>query len=309
MIKDIQEEGKICIPCLITRCDKAKTVKGTPYLSLTLEDSSGVLDAKFWNLTEEQVDSYTVGMIVQATGDIIIHKNAIQLKVRTLKALEDEKITDYVRQAPMSVKDMKEEINSILNQVEDTDLQILTQTILENVGEDYYSYSAAKKNHHNYIGGLAYHSLSMMRLSLKICELYPYLDTDLLICACLLHDIGKIEEFSSPVLPEYTAKGNLIGHISIFSSYLDRISYELEIQDKESVLLLKHMILSHHGKMEFGSPVVPMIPEAEVLATVDNLDSRLFMMKQSIDVTKPGEFGPRLFALENRMVYHRKDKK
>ena len=69
------------------------------------------------------------------------------------------------------------------------------------------------------------------------------------------------------------------------------------------------MILSHHGKMEFGSPVVPMIPEAEVLATVDNLDSRLFMMKQSIDVTKPGEFGPRLFALENRMVYHRKDKK
>ena len=76
MIKDIQEEGKICIPCLITRCDKAKTVKGTPYLSLTLEDSSGVLDAKFWNLTEEQVDSYTVGMIVQATGDIIIHKNA-----------------------------------------------------------------------------------------------------------------------------------------------------------------------------------------------------------------------------------------
>ena len=100
MIKDIQEEGKICIPCLITRCDKAKTVKGTPYLSLTLEDSSGVLDAKFWNLTEEQVDSYTVGMIVQATGDIIIHKNAIQLKVRTLKVLEDEKITDYVRQEP-----------------------------------------------------------------------------------------------------------------------------------------------------------------------------------------------------------------
>ncbi|MDD7282168.1 3'-5' exoribonuclease YhaM family protein [Floccifex sp.] len=307
MIKDIVAEGKVSLPCLISRCDKAKTVKGTPYLSLTLEDASGVLDAKFWNLTDEQVESYKVGMIVQAVGDIIIHKNAIQLKVRTLKELENEKITDYVRQAPMSVEQMKEEIDGYVSQIKNEDLFLITQTILENVEDEYYSYSAAKKNHHNYVGGLAFHSLSMVRLSLRICELYPYLDADLLISACLLHDIGKIEEFSSPVLPEYTAKGNLIGHISIFASYLDRISYELGLQDKESILLLKHMILSHHGKNEYGSPVLPMIPEAEVLSMVDNLDSRLFMMKQSIDATQPGEFGPRIFALENRMIYHRKD--
>ncbi|MGM9947842.1 3'-5' exoribonuclease YhaM family protein [Floccifex sp.] len=307
MIKDIKEEGKISLPCLISRCDKAKTVKGTPYLSLSLEDSTGILDAKFWNLTDEQVESYHVGMIVQATGDVILHKNAIQLKVRTLKELPEEKITDYVRQAPMKADEMKKEIEFYINEVKNQDLAILTQTILDEVQEDYYSYPAAKKNHHNYVGGLAYHSLSMVRLSLKICELYPFLDVDLLICACILHDVGKIEEFSSPVLPEYTAQGNLLGHISILAMKVDRVCHELNLQDQESILLLKHMILSHHGKMEFGSPVVPMTPEAEVLSTVDNLDSRLYMMKESIDICQSGEFGPRIFALENRMVYRRKD--
>ena len=308
MIKDIQEEGKICVPCLISKCDKGKTVKGTPYLSLTLEDASGILDAKFWNLTDEQIDLYQVGMVVEAAGDIIIHKNALQLRVRNLKVIEDADMTLYVRQAPMTREEMKNEIQSYISDVKDEDLSLITQTILEQCGEDFYKYTAATKNHHNYVGGLAHHSISMVRACLSITTLYPWLDKDLLVCACILHDIGKIDELSSPILPEYTNEGNLIGHISLMASRIDRVAHELNIEKSESVLLLKHMILSHHGKMEFGSPVLPMIPEAEVLSTIDNLDSRLFMMKQSIDVTQPGEFGPRIFALENRMVYHRKDK-
>jgi 3'-5' exoribonuclease len=121
-----------------------------------------------------------------------------------------------------------------------------------------------------------------------------------------MHDIGKIEELSSPVLPEYTAAGNLLGHISMMNTMIDRVAHELSVQDSESIMLLKHMVLSHHGKMEYGSPVLPMTPEAEVLATIDNLDARLFMMKDSLDQTLPGAFGPRVFALENRMIYKRK---
>lgn len=309
MIKDIIEEGKVEVPCLITKCDKGKTTKGTPYLSLTLEDSSGVLDAKFWNLTDEQVEFYKVGMIVEASGDMILHKNAFQLRVRTLKVLEDREMTEFVRQAPMTKQEMKAEIESYLSKVEDESLFLITQTILEEKEKEYYSYSAATKNHHNFVGGLAYHSLCMLRLAMAICELYPWLDKDLIICGALLHDVGKIDELSSPVLPEYTVVGNLIGHISLMGNYIDRVSYRLNIQDEESILLLKHMVLSHHGKTEFGSPVLPMTPEAEVLSTIDNLDSRMFMMKQSIDTTQPGEFGPRVFALENRMIYRRKDKK
>ena len=309
MIIDIKEEGKIELPCLITRCDKGKTTKGTPYLALTLEDSSGILDAKFWNLTDEQVDAYHVGMVVEATGDIIIHKNALQLRVRTLKEIADGDLTQFVRQAPMSKKEMKDEVEKYLVQVEDSSLFLITQTILEEKEKEYYSYSAATKNHHNFVGGLAYHSLSMLKMAMKVCELYPWLDKDLIICGTLLHDVGKIEELSSPVLPEYTVEGNLIGHISLMGNYIDRISHQLKIENEESILLLKHMILSHHGKTDFGSPVVPMIPEAEVLSTIDNLDARLYMMKQSIDATQPGEFGPRVFALENRMIYRRKGKK
>ena len=309
MIKDIHEEGKVELPCLITKCDKGKTTKGTPYLSLTLEDSTGVLDAKFWNLTDAQVEMYASGMVVEATGDIIIHKNAIQLRVRTLKELKDQDITQFVRQAPMTKQEMMEEVERYLSMVQDESLFLITQTILDEKEKEYYSYSAATKNHHNFVGGLAYHSLSMLKMALSVCELYPWLDQDLIICGTLLHDVGKIKELSSPVLPEYTTEGNLIGHISLMGNYIDRVSYQLHLENEESILLLKHMILSHHGKTDFGSPVVPMIPEAEVLATIDNLDARMYMMKQSIDATQPGEFGPRVFALENRMIYRRKEKK
>ena len=156
------------------------------------------------------------------------------------------------------------------------------------------------------MGGLAYHSISMARIALDICRQYTFLDKGLLIAGILMHDVGKIDELSGPVLPEYTNEGNLLGHISIMNNRLDRVAEKLGVNDKECVLLLKHMVLAHHGKMEFGSPVLPMIPEAEVLTLLDNLDARMYMMKQSLDTTQPGHFGPRVFALEGRMIYHRK---
>ena len=306
MIKDIQEPGKVTVKCLISKCDKGKTNKGTPYLSLILEDSTGILDSKFWNLTEEQAEKYHVGMVVEATGDVILYRNALQFRIQKMVECEEEEMTDYVRSAPMTKAQMKEEIGALLDSLENTTLFSVTSTILEEHDKAFYQYPAATRNHHNFIGGLAYHSLSMARLAVKVCELYPYLDRDLLICGALLHDIGKIEELSDPVLPEYTAQGNLLGHISMMHCTLDEAARRYHVENEEEILLLKHMILSHHGKQEFGSPVSPMIPEAEVLSTIDDLDARLYMMKQSIDATEPGKFGPRVFALEGRMIYRRK---
>ena len=306
MIKDYTTEGKVEVTGLITKCDKGKTLKGTPYLSIILEDSSGALDCKFWNLTDEQTEMYTNGMIVDVCGDIIIHRNAIQLRIRTMKENKEANMVDYVRRSVMPREEMEKEVEGYMSTIEDEALFAITQTILDDVKESFYTYTAATKNHHNFVGGLAQHSIYMTRVALKIQELYPWLNRDLLICGCLLHDIGKIEELSSPVLPEYTNEGNLIGHISLMGNRVDRTAFQLGIDKEESVLLLKHMILSHHGKTEFGSPVLPMIPEAEILSIVDNMDARLFMMKASIDATQPGSFGPRIFALENRMFYKRK---
>lgn len=306
MIKDIVKEGPITLECLIARCERGKTAKNTPYLSLALEDSSGTLDAKFWNLTEEMIAQYTTGMVVEAHGDILFHRNAKQLRVRKLIPLEGKNVNDYVQNAPMSKTEMEEEIMEVVLAMKNEMLQKVVLRILDQKQEEFYSYPAATKNHHNFVGGLAYHTLCMLRMAKHVVSEYTWLDADLLYAGVLLHDVGKTVELSQPVLPEYTMEGNLLGHISIMASYIDQKAREEGIQDEECVTLLKHMILSHHGKMEFGSPVLPMIPEAEVLNLLDNLDSRLYMMKQSLEQTKPGQFGPRVFALENRMIYRKK---
>ena len=306
MIKDIVKEGPITLECLIARCERGKTAKNTPYLSLALEDSSGMLDAKFWNLTEEMIAQYTTGMVVEAHGDILFHRNAKQLRVRKLIPLEGKNVNDYVQNAPMSKTEMEEEIMEVVLAMKNEMLQKVVLRILDQKQEEFYSYPAATKNHHNFVGGLAYHTLCMLHMAKHVVSEYTWLDADLLYAGVLLHDVGKTVELSQPVLPEYTMEGNLLGHISIMASYIDQKAREEGIQDEECVTLLKHMILSHHGKMEFGSPVLPMIPEAEVLNLLDNLDSRLYMMKQSLEQTKPGQFGPRVFALENRMIYRKK---
>ncbi|MBM6765465.1 HD domain-containing protein [Faecalicoccus pleomorphus] len=306
MIKDIVKEGPITLECLIARCERGKTAKNTPYLSLALEDSSGTLDAKFWNLTEEMIAQYTTGMVVEAHGDILFHRNAKQLRVRKLIPLEGKNVNDYVQNAPMSKTEMEEEIMEVVLAMKNEMLQKIVLRILDQKQEEFYSYPAATKNHHNFVGGLAYHTLCMLHMAKHVVSEYTWLDADLLYAGVLLHDVGKTVELSQPVLPEYTMEGNLLGHISIMASYIDQIAREEGIQDEECVTLLKHTILSHHGKMEFGSPVLPMIPEAEVLNLLDNLDSRLYMMKQSLEQTKPGQFGPRVFALENRMIYRKK---
>lgn len=305
-INEITQEQKVNIKCLISKCDKGKTVKDTPYLSLILEDATGVLDAKFWNLTNEQIEQYKAGQIVEVFGDSIIHRNAVQLRVRKMVVLEGEDISDYVRLAPMSRTEMEEEVKTLMNEITDSNLYCVVEEVLEETKDLFYTYPAATRNHHNFVGGLAYHSISMARVGLDICRQYPFLDKGLLIAGILMHDVGKIDELSGPVLPEYTNEGNLLGHISIMNNRLDRVAEKLGVNDKECVLLLKHMVLAHHGKMEFGSPVLPMIPEAEVLTLLDNLDARMYMMKQSLDTTQPGNFGPRVFALEGRMIYHRK---
>lgn len=306
-INEITQEQKVDLKGLISKCEKGKTAKDTPYLSLILEDQTGVLDAKFWNLTNEQIEQYKVGQVVHVQGDSIIHRNAVQLRVRKMIVLESEDISNYVRQAPMSREEMEDEVKFLMEEIKDSDLYCVCEQILEETKDLFFTYPAATRNHHNFVGGLAYHSISMARMGLHICEQYSWLDKGLLIAGILMHDIGKIDELSSPVLPEYTNEGNLLGHISIMNNRIDRVAEKLGVNQKESILLLKHMVLSHHGKMEFGSPVLPMIPEAEVLTILDNLDARMYMMKQSLDTTQPGHFGPRVFALEGRMIYHRKE--
>lgn len=305
MIEDLKEEGKVVLTCLITKADIGRTPKNAPYLSLWLEDSTGVLDAKYWNLNEEQAKLYKPGMIVEVVGDLMRYRNAWQLRVRSIEEVEGGDPTEYVRSAPLTRQEMETQINALIEDMKNPTIKEVTQELLELKKQDYYTYPAAVRNHHNFPGGLAWHSLSMAKLAKEVLGQYPWLDYDLLIAGTILHDIAKTEEYSRAILPEYTPVGNLLGHISIGTALLDRVAVALDVENSEEVMLLKHMVLSHHGKHEFGSPVLPMIPEAEVLTLLDNLDSRLFMIHQMLETVEPGCFGPRNFALDNRMFYRK----
>lgn len=304
MIQDLQQEGKVTLPCLITKADTGRTAKNAPYISLILEDASGILDAKFWNVTEEETKRWKSGMVVEASGDLIRYRNAWQLRVRGLKQIEGNPV-DYVRNAPVPREQMKQEINALIADMTNPVIKDVVSELIGMVETDYYTYPAAVRNHHNFPGGLAWHSLSMARLAKSVLAQYDWLDYDLLIGGVLIHDVAKTIEYSTAILPEYTVQGNLIGHISMAGNLIDRVAVALDVEDTEEVMLLKHMVLSHHGQHEYGSPVLPMTAEAEVLTLLDNLDSRMFMIHEAIEEIAPGTFGPKHFALDGRMFYRK----
>ena len=147
---------------------------------------------------------------------------------------------------------------------------------------------------------------SMATLADELCKHYPQLDRDLLVSAALIHDVGKTAELSGPVTTEYTLEGKLEGHISLANAWLSEVSEKLGVQEREETVLMHHMILSHHGKMEYGSPVAPMIMEAEALYLIDNMDARLTSLKMALDAIKPGTWTSRMFQFENRQFYKHK---
>ena len=179
----------------------------------------------------------------------------------------------------------------------------MVDTVYQKYEKDFYEYPAATKNHHDFVGGLATHVLGMLRLAVFVARQYPVLNRDLLISGVFLHDLGKLQELSAAIVPSYTTQGRLLGHISMFQAEITKTASQLGIEEKEEVTLVRHMILSHHGVYEYGSPVLPMIPEAEVLHLIDNLDARMNTIEKAMNATDEGAFTPRIFALENRSFY------
>ncbi len=181
-------------------------------------------------------------------------------------------------------------------------IQRITRHLMKKYLDRFLEYPAATKNHHEFVSGLGYHVVSMLDLAKAISELYPSLDRDLLYSGIILHDLGKVIELSGPISTTYTVEGNLLGHITIIVNEIAKAAEELSIQGEE-VVVLQHIVLSHHGKLEWGSPKQPMIKEAEILHIIDNIDAKMNMLDRSLKRVKPGEFSERIFPLDNRSFY------
>ncbi len=292
---------------LIKEITKGVTSKGAPYLSLVLQDKTGTIDAKLWSAKPEQIASFKAGMILQFNGEVLSHNKQLQMRVNECRIIERNSVNliDFVREGDIPRSQLKKEIEEIIHSFENPTLKRLLECVMERYEKDFYAYPAASKLHHDFVGGLATHVWGMLKLAKAVCDCYPLLNRELLYTGVILHDIGKCRELSGPVITEYTTEGKLLGHISIMQAEIDAIAKENGLEGEE-IMLVRHMILSHHGEYEFGSPVLPMIPEAEILHYIDNMDARMNVLVKAYDGIEPGDFTPRIFAMENRSFYKSK---
>lgn len=291
---------------LIKSVSRSVASNGKPYLTLNLQDLSGEIEAKLWDVSREDEELYQPDLIVLVEGDITSYRGRSQLRLRQIRlAIESDPITkaDLVPVAPVPVMEMMDKLTQYMFKMQNSVLQRLTRALVKKHQTAFFDYPAATKNHHEYMSGLAFHVISMLDLADAICKLYPDLDADLLYAGIILHDMGKVIELSGPTATAYTLEGTLLGHITIMVNEVAEAAKSLQLEEAEEVLILKHLILSHHHKGEWGSPKPPMVKEAEVLHMIDNLDAKMNMMTRALDKVQPGEFTDRLFAMDNRSFY------
>lgn len=305
LIKDFKEGMSITTPLLLSNVVKGLTNAGSPYLSMTLMDMTGNIEGKIWDVKEEQANIAVAGRVILVQGEVLKYRNQLQLRIHTIGALTEAEydIKDFITTSSVSKEELKNAIFTRIKLIENKLLKDIVGNLLALYPEDFFEYPAAAKNHHDFVGGLATHVLGMVKLADAVCDLYPNLDRDLLISGVFLHDYGKLFELSGAVLTEYTLAGKLLGHISIVQTKIEDMAKQLGYQDEEYVILLRHLVLAHHGALEYGSPVLPQVAEAEILYMIDNLDARINMLEKALNNTEAGTNTARIFSLENRSFY------
>lgn len=295
--------------CLIKSVEKKLTAKGIPYLDLVLADNGGEIGAKLWDYKESPSNTFVKFDFVKVRGSYVPFNDTTQFRVERIRKVmpqDDVQIEDYVPSSCFSGEDMLAEIIKIADGFSDEHLKKLVFAVIEEYREKLVYWPAAKNLHHAVRGGLLMHTLSILRLAQSVCSLYGFVNYDLLCTGAILHDIAKIEELEvseTGIASEYTVKGNLLGHLVMGAVIVDRIGRENGIDD-ETLMLVEHMLISHHGTPEFGAAKPPMFIEAELLSELDLLDARLYEMNHAVSAVAEGEFTPRQWALDNRNLFN-----
>ena len=307
-VKDFKEGDHLETKLLVSNLTKGVTNSGAPYLSLVLQDNTKSIESKLWDVKPEVEKILQTGKVYDFTLEINMYRNTLQAKVVNVLPVNESEVNmaDFVTSSPVPVNELRDQISSAVNTIKNENIAKIVTAMLKFYDKDVFEYPAASKIHHNFIGGLATHTSGMLKLADAVCTFYPNIDRDYLIAGVILHDLGKIEELTSPIVTEYSIKGKLIGHISIIDARLLEAGKELKLDESEELTILRHMVLSHHGELEFGSPIRPETLEAEVLSYIDNLDAKVNIITKALDEINVGEFTQKLFALENRTFYKHK---
>lgn len=272
----------------------ALTKAGKSYEALTLQDKTGMLDAKIWDPGSQGIDDFDKLDYINVVGDITSFQGSLQLNVkRVRKATEGEyEPKDYLPVSERDVEEMYTELTTYVTKMQNPYLKKLVSSFFledEKFAKDFKFHSAAKSVHHGFVGGLLEHTLSVTKISAFYADCYSILNRDLLISAAMFHDIGKLDELSTFPENDYTDEGQLLGHIMIGAMKIAERARTIEGFPVKLATELQHCILAHHGELEYGSPKKPAIPEAVALSFADNVDAKMETMKEALANVPEGD--------------------
>lgn len=305
----INKTGTVEGFCLIKTVERKLTSRGVPFLDMTLTDSDGEVGAKLWDYKEELHGEFVPNDLVKVRGTMTPFNDTQQLRIERIRRVSDEdgvRIEDFVPSAGFSGEAMFDELIAVADAFSDEELKLLVKTLLNEYRDRLIYWPAAFRLHHAIRGGLLYHTLSILRMAQSVAKIYPFIDSDLLFAGVILHDIAKTQEFdvaSTGIASGYTVDGNLVGHLVRGAMAVEKCGRELGLSE-ETLMLVEHMIISHHGEPEFGAAVRPMFLEAEILSELDTLDAKIYEIEQACRGVEPGEFTQRQWALDNRKLYN-----
>jgi 3'-5' exoribonuclease len=307
------EEGRPFDSFFLVLAKQQRTTKtNKPYLNLMLGDKTGQLEGRVWELSDPRISKdVEKGDIVKARGSVSRFDDRLQMKVDQLRkaaSTETDK-TDLLPSTTYDVEDLWRQLLDFVESFTDPDLKLLLTTLLSDpvLAQAYREAPAARQLHHAWLGGLLEHVVSLLKLADRVVPSYPLLHRDLLLTGVVLHDIGKVRELSWEIGFDYTVEGTLLGHIQMGVELVEKTIDSLPGFPPRLKTLVVHMILSHHGKLEFGSPKLPMIPEALVLNFVDDLDAKMQAMasefaKSAREGKAPDEMTGKVWSLDQRQL-------
>lgn len=290
-IKDYREGDRVFDIYLCKHRQSAVTKNGKPYDNVILQDKTGTLDAKVWEPSSAGIAEFDSLDYIEVYGEVTSFQGALQVNVKRIRVCHEGEYdpADYL---PVSSKDIGEMYRKLLKMVDSLENEYVKKLLNAFFREDaqfskaFQKSSAAKAIHHGFVGGLLEHSLSVTMLCDYYCSVYPILKRDLLLAAAMLHDIGKTKEISPFPENDYTDDGQLLGHIVIGSEMISEKIREIPGFPPVLAAEIKHCILAHHGKYEFGSPKIPALIEALALNYADDTDAKIQTFSEILNGTQ-----------------------
>lgn len=308
LIKDLVVGQTVDTFFLVTTMTERETTGKKLFLEFIFEDGERKVNAKMWDSSIAGIGDVAVGKIVKVRAKVGEWQEKLQLTVQLCRTIEPkDKVdeSDFIRKAPLDAEIMYNEIMGVVKGFANTQLSLLTETILESNKDKLLYFPGAKTVHHDIKSGLLYHMIRMLRMGQKTVEIYEDINKDLFFTGIILHDIGKVNELNSDengVTEDYTKMGKLLGHIVDGIKIVAFTCRDLGLPEEVS-LMVEHMIASHHGDESTGAIKKPMFIEAELLHMMDMIDSRAYMFNEVTNNVEEEKFSEKQFFLGNVQVY------